>query len=200
MKLTITNTMALLATASSTLAAPLEPRHNPAKPFTLDISFSNSMGTLTGPIQANNGSFWIHKAASTSCPTSVNPNCPPGNSTSFTSSGSGLLYLNTQVPGGQQVYIRPDGLLTYTSPHSASTPKDSTFSGFEISSLNQVAKFYDFWLCGEDKSDKAWRVWLEYRDENGATKQNGLGGGNACTMISLLANDVKEGPAAWQYD
>jgi hypothetical protein len=197
MKLTITNTIALLATASSSLAAPLEARHNPANPFTLDISYSNS--PLSGPIQASNGSFWIHKKASTSCPSNVSP-CPPGNSTSFTSSGSGLLYLNTEVPGGQQVHIRADGLLTYTQPHSAYAPKDSTFSGFEISSLNQVAKFYDFWLCGEDASDKAWRVWLEYRDDKGATRQNGLGGGNACTMVSLLAKDVKEGPAAWQYD
>jgi hypothetical protein len=201
MKFTFTNTLAILATASSTLAAPLEARHDAAKSFTLDISFSNSMGTLSGPIQASNGSFWVHKKASTSCPTNVNPNCPPGNTTSFTSSGNGLLYLNTEVPGGQQVYIRSDGLLTYTQPHSAYTPADSTFSGFEISSLNQVAKFYDFWLCGEDASDKAWRVWLEYRDDKGATRQNGLGGGNACTMVSLLANDVKEkGPAAWQYN
>lgn len=64
-----------------------------------------------------------------------------------------------------------------------------------------MAKFYDFWLCSEDASDKAWRIWLEYRDDKGDTRQNGLSGGNACTMVSLLANDVKtKGPAAWQYN
>ncbi|KAH0349346.1 hypothetical protein KCU81_g2962, partial [Aureobasidium melanogenum] len=198
MKFTITNTIGLLAAASSTLAAPLEARHDPAKPFTLDISFSNS--PLSGPIQASGGSFWIGKNASTSCPSNVNP-CPAGNSTSFTSSGNGLLYLNTEVPGGQQVYIRPDGLLTYTQPHSASAPSGSTFSGFEISPQNQMAKFYDFWLCSEDATDKAYRIWLEYRDSKGAITQNGKTGKNACTLVNLLASDVKkEGPAAWEYN
>ncbi|KAI4727003.1 hypothetical protein E4T49_05251 [Aureobasidium sp. EXF-10728] len=199
MKFTITNTIALLAAASSTLAAPLEARHDAGKAFTLDISFSNS--PLSGPIQASGGSFWIGKKASTSCPDSVNPNCPSGNSTSFTTSGNGLLNLNTEVPGGQQVYIRPDGLLTYTQAHSASTPAGSTFSGFEISPQNQVGKFYDFWLCSEDSTNKAYRIWLEYRDDKGSVKQNGLSGKNTCTMVNLLANDVKkDGPAAWQYN
>lgn len=199
MKFTITNTIGLLAAASTTLAAPLEARHDTAKPFTLDISFSNS--PLSGPIQASSGSFWIGKNATTSCPSSVNPNCPAGNTTSFTSSGNGLLHLNTEVPGGQQVYIRPDGLLTYTQAHTASTPSGSTFSGFEISSTNQLAKFYNFWLCSEDATDKAYRIWLQYRSDKGAITQNGKTGSNACTQVNLLANDVKkEGPAAWQYN
>ncbi|THY33124.1 hypothetical protein D6D00_01146 [Aureobasidium pullulans] len=192
-----TNTIALLASASSAIAAPLEARHNPAKPFELDISFSNS--PLNGPIQASNGSFWIGKKASTSCPSNISP-CPPGTNTSFTSSGDGKLFLNAEVPGGQQVYIRPDGLLTYTIPHSAAMPAGSQISGFEISPLNQVGKFYDYWLCSEDSTDKAYRIWLEYRDENGAVKQNGFTGKNACTMVSLLAKDVKEGFAAWEYN
>jgi len=79
-------------------------------------------------------------------------------------------------------------------------PAGSQISGFEISPLNQVGKFYDYWLCSEDATDKAYRIWLEYRDENGAVKQNGFTGKNACTMVSLLAKDVKEGFAAWEYN
>ncbi|KAI5199083.1 hypothetical protein E4T39_06460 [Aureobasidium subglaciale] len=192
------DTIALLATTSSTLAAPLQARHEPSNAFTLDISFSNS--PLQGPIQASNGSFYIGKPPSTSCPSSI-PSCPTGNTTSFTSS-SGLLHLNTQVPGGQQVYISREGLLTYTIPHSAAIPPGSQVTGFDISpGNNQMGKFFDFWLCSVDAEYKVWRIWAEYRDEEGVTRQNGFTGSNACTMVSLLANDVEgDGYGAWQYD
>ncbi|KAI5269964.1 hypothetical protein E4T47_06654 [Aureobasidium subglaciale] len=192
-----TDAIALLATASSTLAAPLQPRHDATKAFILDISFSNS--PLNGPIQASNGSFYIGKLPSTSCPSNI-PDCPAGNITTFKST-SGLLHLNTGVPGGQQVYISPEGLLTYTLPHSAAIPLGSQVTGFAISPANQTGKFFDFWLCSVDAEYKVWRIWAEYRDEEGAVKQNGYTGENACTMVSLLASDVEgDGYGAWQYD
>lgn len=92
---------ALLALASSAIAAPVEARHVQTSAFELEVSFSNS--PLTGPLQANGGSFWIGKNASSYCPSSVGSACPPGNSTSFTSgSATGTLAMNVEVPGGQQ--------------------------------------------------------------------------------------------------
>jgi len=35
-----------------------------------------------------------------------------------------------EVPGGQQVYVAPDGALSYTQAHSASYPPGSQFGGF----------------------------------------------------------------------
>jgi hypothetical protein len=71
------------------------------EPFTLNVRWSNSMGTLKGPLNANAGAFWIGKPTSSFCPETVK-DCPTAvNTTSFVAQGS-KLFLNAAVPGGQQ--------------------------------------------------------------------------------------------------
>ncbi|KAK0713965.1 hypothetical protein B0T26DRAFT_622668, partial [Lasiosphaeria miniovina] len=83
-------------------------------------------------IQANGGRFWIGKPPSAYCPPDVaGLDCSvyPGASTVF-SGGNDTVFLNVAVPGGQQVYIAPDGAMGYTPPHSAFMPDGSVVSGW----------------------------------------------------------------------
>ncbi|KAL4888614.1 hypothetical protein BDV59DRAFT_137403 [Aspergillus ambiguus] len=170
-----------------------------ASPFTLNIRWSNS--PLSGPLNANGGSLWTGKPTASTCPDTV-PHCKTVNATSFTAQ-DGKLFLNAIVPGGQQVYVSPQGQLTYTQPHSASIPAGSltnlvSWSGAAGSSF--LNPFLTFWLCDTDaaSADK-WRVWLEYTNgTTGAITNNGSNGVNACTRISLEAKPY-QGTAAWEF-
>ena len=52
--------------------------------------------------------------------------CPPGTSTSFvTTADSDRISMNVVVPGGQQVYVGPDGALGYTIAHSTEMPENA---------------------------------------------------------------------------
>lgn len=188
----------VLTLCSTAFAAPLQARHDIAKPFTLDVYFSN-LPPVSGSLQANGGSFWIGKNTSSYCPDNVG-DCPSGNSTSFVSDSNGALSLNTEVPGGQQVFIAPNGLLSYTSPHSSYIPTGSITSGLVVDADNNLLnKYYSYWVCSTDSAATTWQVWLEYRDDQGSIKNNGNTGDNACARINLVANDTESGAAAWQY-
>lgn len=59
------------------------------------------------------------------CPVEqVGDACPPGNTTVL-AGGDKTLSLGVIVPGGQQVYVAPDGALSYTIAHSAAIPVGS---------------------------------------------------------------------------
>ncbi|KAF2495697.1 hypothetical protein BU16DRAFT_429576, partial [Lophium mytilinum] len=64
------------------------------------------------------------------CP--LNPSeCPTGDETVFSSDYSATtLGLYVEVPGGQQVYIGPDGAMSFTQAHSAYIPENSTQIGW----------------------------------------------------------------------
>ena len=82
-------------------------------------------------INANDNGFYINGLPTrTYCPNTVN-DCPDGNVTVLATSGSGTVSMDVQVPGGQQVYIAPDGSLNYTTANSASKPTGSIQTGFK---------------------------------------------------------------------
>lgn len=97
MKLLTTSVFSLLALAS---ASPADRRQSAtsADAFTLNIRWSNS--PLSGPLNANGGSFWTGKPTASYCPETV-PGCKPVNTTSFVAQ-EGKLFLDVGVPGGQQ--------------------------------------------------------------------------------------------------
>ncbi|KAK0636776.1 hypothetical protein B0T17DRAFT_89882 [Bombardia bombarda] len=83
-------------------------------------------------IQANGSRFWLGKTPSAYCPAGISGlDCSlyPGDSTVF-NGGNDTVFLNVAVPGGQQVYIAPDGALGYTPPHSTFKPDGSIVSGW----------------------------------------------------------------------
>lgn len=110
------------------------------------------------PINAAGQAFWIGKKTSSYCPLNLPTSCPKGTSTVIGVYGDvahpGTAYLSKSfpsiwlyhsfknscnedwtlldvlVPGGQRMYIRPNGALGYTQAHSGSIPTGSTVTGF----------------------------------------------------------------------
>lgn len=83
------------------------------------------------PLTARGGKFYLGGPGPSSyCPVEqVGDACPAGNSTVLVG-GNGGLSLGVIVPGGQQVYVAPDGSLSYTVAHSAYIPVGSISDQF----------------------------------------------------------------------
>lgn len=82
-------------------------------------------------LTARGGKFYLGGPGPSSyCPVEqVGSACPPGNSTVL-AGGDETLSMGVIVPGGQQVYVGPDGALSYTQAHSAYIPEGSVRDGF----------------------------------------------------------------------
>jgi hypothetical protein len=82
-------------------------------------------------LTARGGKFYLGGGPPSSyCPPNIGAeNCPPGNTTVL-AGGQSTLSLGVVVPGGQQVYVGPDGALSYTIAHSAAIPEGSDVTGF----------------------------------------------------------------------
>ncbi|KAJ6066701.1 uncharacterized protein N7446_003738 [Penicillium canescens] len=70
--------------------------------------------------------FWLGGTTASYCPSQVK-DCPAGNQTVFAPGGTSM---DTEVPGGQQVYIDPNGALSFTQAHSANIPAGSSYGPF----------------------------------------------------------------------
>ncbi|KAI0487314.1 hypothetical protein F4859DRAFT_501812 [Xylaria cf. heliscus] len=85
-------------------------------------------------INASGGKFYINRDTSTYCPDGVSGlDCSAysGMGTNLViGNGTTTMSLDVSVPGGQQVYVAPDGSLSYTQAHSAAMPPNSTVVGF----------------------------------------------------------------------
>ena len=82
-------------------------------------------------LTARGGKFYLGGPGPSSyCPVEqVGSACPPGNTTVL-AGGDKTLSLGVIVPGGQQVYVAPDGSLSYTGAHSGFIPTGSVVDGF----------------------------------------------------------------------
>ncbi|KAI0097989.1 hypothetical protein GGR51DRAFT_566031 [Nemania sp. FL0031] len=94
----------------------------------------NDVFFVGNSINASGGKFYINKNTSTYCPEGVSGlDCSlyAGTGTTFAiSNGTTTMSLAVTVPGGQQVYVAPDGSLSYTQAHSAYVPEGSLVTGF----------------------------------------------------------------------
>ncbi|KAI3340904.1 hypothetical protein F4824DRAFT_449926 [Ustulina deusta] len=107
----------------------------PAGPFTAGAWRTNDEVFFVGnAINASGGKFYINRNTSTYCPDGVSGlDCSlySGSQTIFAiGNGTTTMSLDVTVPGGQQIYIAPDGSLSYTQAHSAYIPAGSTITGF----------------------------------------------------------------------
>ncbi|EYE96801.1 uncharacterized protein EURHEDRAFT_452160 [Aspergillus ruber CBS 135680] len=187
--------LAALSLFSLASAIPLKQRQSDDAPFTLNLRWSNS--PLSGPINANGSQFWHGKDTASFCPENI-PGCKTVNTTSFVGR-DGQLFLNTGVPGGQQVYVSPTGLLTYTVPHSANIPEGSLTDLEVFSTNNFINPFLTFHLCSVDQEDTQWHLVLEYTNATtGSIVNSGYTENNACTRVSLEAVPY-EGDTAWEF-
>ena len=105
---------------------------------------------------------------------------------------------NAEVPGGQQLYVAPDGRLSYTVAHSGAIPEGSVTSGFTHTA--GVDGGVDTWsfsgggatgLVACPDGDGTYSV---YADVPGFTE------GPDCLGFDGEASPYEDGVAAWQYD
>ncbi|KAI0458416.1 hypothetical protein F5B21DRAFT_429920 [Xylaria acuta] len=130
--------LTLIAFPAAALAASI-PRQltTPTGPFSAG-AWKVAQGTdiffFGTAINASGGKFYINRDTSTYCPDGVSGlDCSAysGTGTTFViGNGTTTMSLDVSVPGGQQVYVGPDGSLSYTQAHSASMPQNSTVVGF----------------------------------------------------------------------
>lgn len=151
------------------------------------------------PLTARGNKFYLGGGPPSSyCPVeSVGAaNCPPGNTTVL-AGGDQTLSLGVVVPGGQQVYVAPDGALSYTTAHSAAIPEGSEQTGFSRTAPTNGNAFgylnFDtgFVACpAANVTADGYQVFGQVA--SGATF------GDDCLGFSALTVAVDQ-PGAWQY-
>ncbi|KAI0012655.1 hypothetical protein F4779DRAFT_567473 [Xylariaceae sp. FL0662B] len=193
----------LLACSALASAMAITPRAGsvPAGPWTAGVWLQDQDSDLFffgEGINASGGKFWINKDAAAYCPGSIDGlDCSayPGSKTVF-AGGNGTLSLDVAVPGGQQVYIAPDGSLSYTVPHSAQMPEGSITTGFSRSrseafgapvNLGNSDKFWYICPIGDgEPREKTYQLYIGHTE------------GEDC-HVTQVRTYQSSGPDAWEY-
>ncbi|KAF1949309.1 hypothetical protein CC80DRAFT_497625 [Byssothecium circinans] len=143
------------------------------------------------PLNANGGKFTLGGSPSPHCPPEVGEVCNayPGNETVF-AGGDGTLSLGVIVPGGQQVYVAPDGALSYTAPHSVYKPEGSIVDGWSRTEGENFGNliFTSGLIACPTTEGKPWQV---YGNIAAVNSTSCLG------FSSLTVNTTDAG--AWEY-
>ncbi|SMR53084.1 unnamed protein product [Zymoseptoria tritici ST99CH_1E4] len=154
---------------------------NPAQPF------------HNQPVQAAGQRFVIGGTAATYCPSSLPEGvCPNLTTTVLYGSGTGLA---TLVPGGQSLYIRPDGSIGFTQAHSIFVPAGS-YQG-AIGTAYSNAGFWgmngsSWYACEAEGKGEGWYIYsgLFTKSWNGSQ----------CEEVMLKVENLPMGTlGAWQY-
>ncbi|KAL8851820.1 MAG: hypothetical protein Q9221_003246 [Calogaya cf. arnoldii] len=125
----ISSASLLLTLLPLALSSPIETRSNDTPLRFGAIAAKSTYPFHLQSINASGQSFWIGKPTATYCPLVPQSQCPPGNETVF-AAGKGGASMDVIVPGGQQIYVAPNGKLSYTQAHSASIPSGSARETF----------------------------------------------------------------------
>lgn len=103
------------------------------------------------------------------------------------------------VPGGQQVYIDPNGALSFTQAHSANIPQGSSLGPFKYAADEPWAHYSfagwgatGFMACPAD--DNRWQVFAAIKN---ATVPHG--NIDECLGFSAVALTYTGDVPAWQY-
>ncbi|CAI6334643.1 unnamed protein product [Periconia digitata] len=145
------------------------------------------------PLEANGGHFFLSGENSAHCPSELGEEvCAayPGNGTVL-AGGEGTLSLGVVVPGGQQIYVAPDGALSYTQPHSVYKPEGSVVEGWsrtEGEALGQLS-FSDGLVACPTVEGKPWQVYGQLP---------GLELSPDCLGFSAITVNTT-GAVAWEY-
>ncbi|KAL2852991.1 hypothetical protein BJX68DRAFT_48648 [Aspergillus pseudodeflectus] len=193
MKLELISSLLPLMVAAAPATAPAA--EQPAA-FTVMASRSASPIHFL-PMNAAGQSFWLGGSPATYCP--LPSGCPPGDLTVLAGNGGSL---SVTVPGGQQIYVSPEGALKFTQAHSASIPAGSSRGPFEYvpGAANQPFGHYvysgwgasGFMACPTE--DSKWQVFAALQN---ATVPSG--NVKDCLGFSAIATPTNETGNAWQY-
>lgn len=176
---------------------PVLPASNPGN-FVAISSRSGDVNLHLRPISASNLKFYVGKPTSTYCPLA---DCSGYvNFTVFSArpnEAASVISLLTAVPGGQQVYVAPDGQLGYTQAHSGSMPPGSVTTPFQYipeSEPNRVGSLTfngGFWVaCQAPEGNGVYQIYAQAASSFSRTD---------CTSISFSTSSY-QGNSAWQYN
>ncbi|KAI0397695.1 hypothetical protein F5Y17DRAFT_454849 [Xylariaceae sp. FL0594] len=200
-------TLALLAAPLVALAAaaPKPDVSVPGEFVASALSPENCKGPKSSgnPINASGLKFYINRPTATYCPEGISGlDCSFYNGTQTVFAiGEGLsgMSLSVTVPGGQQVYVAPDGSLSYTIAHSAYIPPGSVVVDFKREQKAGDASApiflrvegHQFYLCpvaGEtaDAQKKVSQVFAFTKPKKG------------CEKTKVVTN-TPQTQAVWQY-
>lgn len=149
-------------------------------------------------IAASHNGFYIGEKTSSSC-SQHEALCTAGNVTSvIVDAESEGASMNVQTPGGQLVYVKPDGALSYTPAHARGqmTNKGGSGNGFSYvdGTDGHPGQFrfqgWSWFACPVEGMDDKWQVFANVPGSN-------VGG---CIDIDALGTPYTRGVAAWQYD
>ncbi|KAJ5373000.1 hypothetical protein N7517_005006 [Penicillium concentricum] len=191
MKFTITTlALPLLAASAPTSQPPAIP--NPA--FSV-MAMRSASPIHFAQLNAAGQKFYLGGETASYCPAQVS-NCPPGNQTVFAPGGGSL---DVMVPGGQQVYVDPNGALSFTQAHSANIPQGSSRGPFHYAADEPWAHYSfagwgatGFMACPTD--DSRWQVFAAIQN---ATVPHGNVA--ECLGFSAVALTYDGEVPAWQY-
>lgn len=181
--------------APSSTATPEPPVGGPPSYFGV-MSARSASPIHFQQLTARGGKFYLGGPGPSSyCPVEqVGDACPPGNTTVL-AGGDKTLSLGVIVPGGQQVYVAPDGALSYTGAHSAYIPPGSIVDHFsrEEPAAGQAFGYLNFETgfvaCPAAGEGQGWQVFGQVQ---GGTY------GPDCLGFSALTIATDK-PGAWQY-
>ncbi|KAL2868756.1 putative IgE binding protein [Aspergillus lucknowensis] len=194
MKLELTSALLLPLLAAAVPSTRPAPEHPAA--FTVMAARSASPIHFL-PMNAAGQSFWLGGSPATYCP--LPSDCPPGDKTVLAGSGAAL---SVVVPGGQQIYVSPEGALKFTQAHSAYIPPGSSYGPFAYvpGAPNQPFGHYNYTGWGASgfmacpTEDENWQVFA-------ALKNATVPSGNVadCLGFSAIAVPSNETGNTWQY-
>jgi hypothetical protein len=130
----------VLLFSATAMAAVIQRTSQDSSAFTMLAARSASPIHLQS-IQASGGQFFIGKDTAVSCPSANGCGIYTTNTTALTCTPtdgtSSRCAMHVVVPGGQEVFVRNNGSLGYTAPHSGSIPDGSFTSGFNLTTGDQ---------------------------------------------------------------
>jgi len=191
------------AAPSSTSVAPIT---TPTGPYGL-ISARSASPIHLQAVNARGQLFYIGGETASYCPDQVAQigACPPGTDTAFVGFGA----LDVEVPGGQLVYVAPDGSLGFTQAHSASYPLGAVLEPFTYSFTPGASFGYvstnafnatGFMACPNNKNETLATSWQVFAALQNATVPTG--NVSDCLGFDALAppySNPNGTAAAWQY-
>ncbi|KAI4160747.1 MAG: hypothetical protein LQ342_005460 [Letrouitia transgressa] len=195
-----TFSLILTTLISLTSAKSIYSRHSdPVSPATFGLIALRSASPIHfGSIDASGYAFYIGKETVSYCPEQVGDACPPGNQTIITYF-NGTASMDVLVPGGQRVFVAPNGALGYTVPHSSAIPEGALTEGFvyEPPQSENTVGYFSFTGCGATgflacPCGQEPGVYQIFANVRGAHLGNDCLGFNAGTY-------GYEGIAAWEY-
>ncbi|KAG4434855.1 hypothetical protein IFR05_009649 [Cadophora sp. M221] len=121
------------ALAGLAIAAPYHPTLAPnPNIFSVTINRSGSPIQFAG-VSAKGYNFNVNNCTGTFCPSGVTDCSTVGNTTVFAyNPDSQTLSMDAIVPGGQRAFIRKDGSLGFTVPHSGAIPEGASTGPFQF--------------------------------------------------------------------